>query len=62
MEQNKPFMTLQETCRFTGLSVYSLRQGVKNGTIPHIVSGGKYLINVPLLLDRLNRESLEKCK
>lgn len=53
----KPFMTLKECCDYTGLSVYSLRNGVKDGTIPHITRGTKYLINVPLLLDLLDRES-----
>lgn len=63
MEQRiKPFMTLKETCQHTGLSVYSLRQGVKDGTIPHVVRGGKYLVNVPMLLERMNQESVEKCK
>lgn len=55
---NKPFMTLKETCAYTGLSVYQLRNGVKDGSVPHIKTGNKYLVNVPLFLEKLNRESI----
>ncbi len=53
-----PFMTVKEACNTTGLSMFYLRQGVKEGWCPHIRSGNKILINVPLLLDRLNKESV----
>jgi hypothetical protein len=33
-----------------------LRNGCKDGTVPHIKSGKKYLINVPALLRMLNAE------
>lgn len=52
-ECNTPFQKLQQACRTTGLSVYYLRNGCKNGTVPHIKSGGVYYINVPALLHAL---------
>lgn len=52
----KPFQKIQEACKTTGLSMYFLRQGCKNGTIPHIKSGTVYLINVPALLRQLGAD------
>lgn len=49
----KPFMSIKEACQFTGLSQVYLRRGCKDGTVPHIKSGVKYLINVPALMQRL---------
>ncbi len=54
-----PFMTIREACDFTGLSQFYLRTGAKNGTIPHIRCGQKILINVPLLLEQLNAQSVQ---
>lgn len=48
-----PFQKIAEACKTTGLSQYFLRQGCKNGTIPHIRSGGVYYINVPALMETL---------
>lgn len=51
-----PFMKIPDACRATGLSQYFLRKGCKDGTIPHIMSGRVYFINVPKLLEQLNSE------
>lgn len=48
-----PFQKIQEACKSTGLSMYYLRKGCREGTIPHVKSGGVYYINVPKLLKRL---------
>lgn len=48
-----PFQKIAEACKTTGLSQYYLRQGCKNGTIPHVKSGGVYYINVPALMETL---------
>ena len=57
MHQNNragtPFQKIQEACVTTGLSKYFLRNGCKDGSIPHIKSGGVYYINVPALLKKL---------
>lgn len=49
----KPFQSIPEACESTGLSQFYLRRGCKDGTVPHVKSGAKYLINVPLLLKML---------
>lgn len=49
----KPFQSISETVRSTGLSSFYLRRGCKDGTVPHIMSGAKYIINVPALLKQL---------
>lgn len=49
----KPFQSINEAVRTTGLSSFYLRQGCRDGTVPHVKSGTKYLINVPLLLRQL---------
>ena len=51
-----PFQKIAEACRTTGLSQYYLRQGCKDGTVPHIRSGSTYYINVPELLGQLNTD------
>lgn len=55
-----PFQTINEACRSTGLSAYFLRSGCKDGSVPHIMSGNKYMINVPALLRRLGAEVEKK--
>lgn len=59
MKKTAVYQTIQETCETTGLSQYYLRSGCKEGKIPYIQSGSKYLINVPLLLEKLEREALD---
>lgn len=50
----QPFQSIKETVKTTGLSAYYLRRGCKDGTVPHIRSGNKYLVNVPALLRLLD--------
>lgn len=52
-----PFQKIGEACKTTGLSRYFLRQGCKNGTVPHIKSGGVYYINVPALVEELGKKA-----
>ena len=47
-----PFQKITEACKTTGLSQYFLRQG----TIPHIKSGGVYYINVQALVEQLGQK------
>lgn len=55
-KQLTPFMKIRAASRATGLSQYFLRQGCKDGTIPHIKSGTVYLVNVPKLLRQLDAD------
>lgn len=48
-----PFQKIAQASSTTGLSQFYLRNGCKNGTIPHIQSGKTYFINVPKLLENL---------
>lgn len=52
-----PFMKIKDAVKATGLSAYFLRNGCKDGTIPHVICGTTYLINVPALLKKLDEES-----
>ncbi len=53
---NRTYLKIKEACAFTGLSQYYLRQGCKRGDIPHIRSGGVIYINIPLFMEKLERE------
>jgi excisionase family DNA binding protein len=53
MRRETPFMTINQAAETTGLSRYYLRTGCRNGSIPHVKSGEKFFINVPLLLRQL---------
>lgn len=56
MSVEKVYYSVKETAVKTGLSQKYLRAGLSDGSIPHIKSGNKYLINLPLLMKRLNNE------
>lgn len=59
MEPKKtPFQTIPEASRTTGLSKYYLRKGCQEGTIPHVMSGNVFYINVPALLKLLGVDPL----
>ncbi len=61
-EMNTPYRRIREAAMETGLSQYYIRTGLKAGTIPHIKSGNRYLVNVPALIEILNRKSVEGMK
>lgn len=56
-DRNAPFQSIRETCAITGLSQLFIRNGCKNGSIPHIMVGNDYRVNVPLFLEQLNQQS-----
>ena len=55
----KQYMSRKEAAKYTGLSYHFIRRGTDNGTIPYIMSGKKILVNVPRLLEALDKESLK---
>lgn len=59
MGNNAPFLSIKDACAVTGLSQNYLRQGCRDGSIPHICAGAKYLINTVALLEQLDRQSRE---
>ena len=44
------YHSIRETARITGLAEYNLRNRLKNGRLPGLNSGRKFLENVPSLL------------
>lgn len=56
-DANTPFQKIGEAARTTGLSTYFLRNGCKDGSVPHVKSGTVYLVNIPTLLRKLDAES-----
>ena len=54
---NAPYQSIKNTSFLTGLSQGYIRNGCKTGTIPHIMIGTEYRINVPALLAQLNDTS-----
>ena len=53
MKASTPFQKIADAVKTTGLSAYYLRRGCKDGTVPHVLSGGVYYVNVPALLQQL---------
>jgi len=49
-----PFQRIPAACRITGLSQKYLRAGCKDGSVPHIMAGNVYMINIPALLRKLD--------
>lgn len=56
-KSDQPYQPIFLASETTGISQYYLRKGIKNGTIPFVRTGNKYLINVPALLEQMNRQS-----
>lgn len=54
-----PFLKISEASQVTGLSQFFLRRGCRDGSVPHVMSGTVYMINVPALLRKLNADSPE---
>lgn len=54
---SKVYFSTTEAAAYTGLSRKYLRSGIKNGTVPAIKSGRVYKINVPKLLEILEKEA-----
>lgn len=55
-QEGTPFCSISEAARRTGLSTYFFRQGVKDGSIPHIKSGRSIFVN----LAKWNEEVMKK--
>ena len=53
------YLSIKDTARFTGLSEYYLRTRLREGKIHHITSGTKVLINLPLMLAELEKQSTQ---
>ncbi len=56
--QQKRFLNIDETAEQTGLSVHFIRQGIRQGWIPHIRCGNKAMINIRKFLEILDEQSV----
>ena len=56
------FVNINTASKASGLSVFFIRAGVKAGTIAHLKSGKKFLINLPRLLETLDQESKSRTR
>ena len=52
--RGKPFLSIRDACDETGLSMFYIRKGSKEGKIDAIQSGTKYFVNMPRLMEALN--------
>ena len=58
IDRDAPFQSPRATAYLTGLSLQFIRDGCRNGTIPHIRVGTDFRVNMPLFLDQLNAKSI----
>lgn len=54
------YHSIRETARITGLAEYNLRNRLKNGRLPGLYSGRKFLVNVPSLLKLIALEEEQR--
>lgn len=54
METNYKFPSIRETARLGPLSEHCLRLMLKQGNLPGVYSGKKFLVNYDRLLEQLN--------
>ena len=52
-----PVQKIAEASKTLGLSLYYLRRGCRDGSIPHTKSGQTFFVNIPALLRQLGAES-----
>ena len=53
-----PFQTIREAVRTTGLSEKYMRRLHREGNLPHVMSGNRVLVNVPKLMEQMDRLSV----
>ncbi len=62
MCRNSQFLTIRQTADTGILSEYHLRLMAKRGELPGIYAGNRFKVNYPLLVEKLNKESMEAVK
>ena len=56
---DSPFQPISGAAYITGLSRGSIRRGCKDGSIPHIMAGKDYRINMKVWLEQLDAQSMK---
>lgn len=59
MTENAKFPSIREAAKRGPLSEHCLRLMLKQGKLPGLYSGRKYLINYERLMEQLNREAVK---
>lgn len=59
---DQKFLTIRQTAATGILSEHHLRLLEKQGKLPGIRSGNRFLVNVPILVEQLDRESVEQAQ
>ena len=54
---NAQYQTIKNAATITGLSQLYIRTGCRNGTIPHLRCGNRYMVNVDAMRRELDEES-----
>lgn len=57
---NTKLASIPEAAQRTGASIFFIRQGCRNGTIPCVMAGKKYLVNMPLFMELLDKWSYQE--
>ena len=61
MSDNKTLLTIRQTAKAGILSEHHLRLLEKQGRLPGLRVGNRFLVNVDLLKEQINRESAANC-
>lgn len=54
-----PLQTIDNAARLTGMSRCFIRKGCRDGSIPCVMSGNRYMVHLPRFLELLDRMSKE---
>ena len=57
---DQKFLTIRQTAATGILTEHHLRLLEKQGKLPGVRSGNRFLVNVPILVELLNQESLAR--
>lgn len=57
MNETERLHTIREIAKKTGMSEYSLRKFIQNGTIPVIMCGNRAKLSISMMMDALNLKS-----
>ena len=56
---NQKFQTIRQTAKLGILSEHNLMLRLAQGRLPGVYTGNRFLVNVPMLIERLDAESEE---
>ena len=62
MNEAARFLTIREVAATGILSEHHLRLMAKRGELPGVYAGNRFKVNYPLLIEKLDSESLEAVK